>query len=99
MTDDDISRFQDVFETLLANSDGNGRIPTLFFESVMLSGLGDLVYVEDVPRRMIARGGVTRDVTASRPWLQIDLEPAASADVRRIPKQWPSSCRPYSRTR
>jgi hypothetical protein len=61
MTDDDIRRFQDVFEALLANSDGNGRIPTLFFEAVMLSGLGDLVYLEDVPRRMIARRGMTQN--------------------------------------
>jgi hypothetical protein len=58
MTDEDIRRFQDFFEALLASSDGNSRLETLFFEAVMLAGLGDLVYLEGVSRRMPARGGM-----------------------------------------
>jgi hypothetical protein len=58
MTDDDIRRFQGLFEALLASSDGNVRIETLFFEAVMLAGLGDLVYLEAVSRRMPARGAM-----------------------------------------
>ncbi|MFL6604957.1 MAG: hypothetical protein ACJ8R9_26975 [Steroidobacteraceae bacterium] len=57
MTDDDIRHFQDLFQALLSSSDGSSRIETLFFEAVMLAGLGDVVYLEGVPRRMTVCDG------------------------------------------
>lgn len=82
MTDEDIRRFQDLFGALLASSDGNSRIETLFFEAVMLAGLGDLVYLEGVSRRMPARGGMTHS-PAEVDCFRQPAEANAAGDSRR----------------
>jgi hypothetical protein len=82
MTEDDISRFQDIFKALLANNDGDGGIQTLFFEAVMLAGLSDLVYLESVPRRMITCCGMTQNPAGLAHFRQF-AEPLATIDTRR----------------
>jgi hypothetical protein len=69
MTDDDINRFEDLFQALLTSSDGSSRIETLYYEAVMLAGLGDLVYLQGVPRRMTAcDGGAHSPAEVDRCW-------------------------------
>jgi hypothetical protein len=69
MTDDDISRFEALFQALLSSSDGSSRIETLFFEAVMLAGLGDVVYLEGVPRRMtVCDGGAHSPAEVDACW-------------------------------
>jgi hypothetical protein len=82
MTEDDIRRFEDFFVALLASSDGNSRIETVFFEAVMLAELGDVVYLEGVSRRMPASGGMAHSPAEAHCFRQ-PAEANAADDSRR----------------